>query len=430
MQRDTSSRLAAHWIWDILGLNLMVRFAWLIFMRPKQVADFAWYFTHAKALAAGQGYHWLGQATAYWPIGWPFFLSLIYRITGPYVIVGLVVNVLLSTLIVALIYAISMQMFRRRFVALSAAIAYSVLPSQIEWNAILGSEELFTALLLISLYFYVKSDRDVGRTRTALLWIALSGIILGCAADVRPIPLAFPVFVLLYEWIIVKRRWMAGFWRAVVLTVTMFISVLPVTIRNFVALHHFVLVSTNGGVNLFQGTHTNGGYWWSWNPYVNPIVNVHDEIQKNKIAEHAAFIRIFHHIPTTIENGFLKIWDLYKADVNSTWYTFHELPHLKSWTASVDALNTTVYFLFMMVAAIGLGVLLIRRMAEWRQATFLLTFILYNTCFFFFFPAWDRFRYPMMPLFAVFVGLGFVTIWTEIRRSRSVSKRGQTQQLS
>lgn len=408
-----NTRPAKHWIWDVLVLNLIFRGVWLLFMHPAQKADFLWYFQHAKMLAEGQGYHWMGHATAYWPIGWPFFLSLIFRITGANVIVGLAVNVILSTVIVLMIYHISLRLFHKPSVALAGAIAYSLLPSQIEWNAVLGSEELFTALLLVAVYLYLRAGHLVG-TR-ACGWIAAAGLVLGFAADVRPIPLLFPVFVLLYELIVWRRHWLHSLGRALTLCIAMFAAILPVTIRNLIAMHHFVLVSTNGGTNLWQGTHTNGGYYWSWNPKVNPLLHINNEIIKNQVAEHAAINHILHHIPTTILNGLFKMYDLYKNDVNSTWYTFHVVKNLKHLTAPVDAINTTYYFLFMAAAVLGLVLILVKRLGQWRNALFLLSFIVYNTCFFFFFPAWDRFRYPLMPLFAVFVGIGIVTAWRESR---------------
>ncbi len=381
-------------------------------MHPAQQADFLWYFDRASDLANGKGYYWMGQATAYWPIGWPFFLSLIFRVTGPSVIVGLVLNAVLSTVIVGLIYVVTRQIFGRTFYAMAAAIIYSLLPSQIIWNSVLGSEEIFTALLLLSVVLYIRQRRDAQRFPW---WIACSGLILGFACDVRPIPLAFPAFVFLYEWLVMRNRVVQALWRAVVLFVGMFLTILPVTIRNKIALHHWVLVSTNGGTNLFQGIHTNGGYWWSYNPYLNPILHIKNEVQKNAVAQSYAIHYIEHHIPQTIINGFKKIWDLYKADVNSAWYTFRVSPHVASWLKYVDGIATTGYFLFMLPAVIGLMVLFVRRIPGWRTAMFPFAFIVYNTCFFFFFPAWDRFRYPLMPLFAIFAGVGFAVAWKQMR---------------
>ncbi|MFD1673335.1 glycosyltransferase family 39 protein, partial [Alicyclobacillus fodiniaquatilis] len=390
----SENRKHKQWIWDILALNLLFRGVFILFVHPAQKADFLWYFNHAKMMAENQGYVWGGQPTAYWPIGWPFFLSLIFRLTGAHILVGMIVNVLLSTVIVWLVYALARNIFQSEPAALCAAIAYSLLPSQIEWNAVLGSEALFTALLLFSLYLYVKSEAQQSE-KQAFGWILLAGISLGFAADVRPIPLFFPLFILLYEWLVWRRRWWTSLRRALALCAAMLLAIAPVTIRNGLALHRFVLISTNGGVNLWQGTHTNDGYFWSWNPQVNPLVKIADEVLKNKIAKEIALNRILDDIVLTIGNGFLKIYHLYKTDVNATWYTLRVIPAFKHWVDPVNHLNTTAYYLLMAFALIGLIQFIARSNDKARSAWLPLAFILYNTCFFFFFPAWDRFRYPL-----------------------------------
>ncbi|MCY0880324.1 MAG: hypothetical protein OWU84_15485, partial [Firmicutes bacterium] len=68
-----------------------------------------------------------------------------------------------------------------------------------------------------------------------------------------------------------------------------------------------------------------------------------------------------------------------------------------------------------------LGVLFLRKWKGYREAMFLFAFLVYNTCFFFFFPAWDRFRYPLMPFFAVFVGVGLIATWREMRGQADLS---------
>lgn len=74
-------------LWLIL-LNVVVRGAWLLWMHPPQLYDFAWYYSHAVSLQTGHGYISSGKYTAYWPIGYPYFLSLLFRLTGSTRIAG------------------------------------------------------------------------------------------------------------------------------------------------------------------------------------------------------------------------------------------------------------------------------------------------------------------------------------------------------
>ncbi|MDI9260644.1 hypothetical protein [Alicyclobacillus sendaiensis] len=404
----------------LIAVNLVLRFAWISFMHPIQEADFAWYDARAVELAHNQGYNWMGHPTAYWPIGWPFFLSLIYRVTGPSVMVGLAVNALLSTGIVCLVYVLTRQLFRDVRSATCAATAYTLLPSQIIWNSVLGSEELFTLLLVL---FFVLYLRGIGHPRGSR-WLALAGAVMGLACDVRPIPLAFPAFLFIYEWCValphgtpMLTRWSSRAARALArvlwVTVFMLLAILPVTIRNRLAMGHFVLVSTNGGTNLWQGVHVNGGYWWSYNPYVNPLVRVTNEVAKNELGEHLAEQYILHHPWKTFLNGWVKIFDLYKNDVNANWYTFRVSTAFHPFLQAIDIFTTVAYWVLMVLSLVGIAHTWVRWREARRPSALLLTFVVYYTCFFFFFPAWDRFRYPLMPLFAVFAGPACVWLWTK-----------------
>jgi 4-amino-4-deoxy-L-arabinose transferase-like glycosyltransferase len=404
-------------LWLVIA-NAVVRGVWIWYMHPPQQADFKWYFTHAVMMANGQGYFWQGHYTAYWPIGWPFVLSLIVRIFGPHMMAGLIANMILSIGIVFLVYKTSMLVFRSHRVAAAAAIGYSLLPSQIEWNGVLGSEELFTFLLVLSIYIYLRS---VKRTRRWLVPVMLSGLAMGFASDVRPIAIVFPLFLLLYEWVVQHRGWLGGVKRTATFAVTMFVGIIPVTIRNLIAMHHFVLVSTNGGVNLWQGTKTDGGYFWSWLPWINPLLKAkNNEILEDQIGKQVAIQHILHHPASTLHHGVLKIIDLYKTDVNAVWYTFHVVYQSKTILYVMDTITSAAYWLFMIIAIIGLIRLVVKKTAVWKSAVFPLFFIVYNTGLFVFFPAWDRFRYPLMPLFALYLGYG-VTWWWDRRLEHRLS---------
>lgn len=381
-------------------------------MHPQQKADFDWYFTHAVQLADGGGYVWNGHPTAYWPIGWPFILSLVIRIFGPHMMAGLFTNVVFSICIVVLVYFITLAIFKSRPAAVTASIAYTLLPSHLLWNSILGSEESFTLLLLLSIYLYLLATK---RNKSWFWLLSVAGLVMGFATDVRPIPLLFPICLICYEWFLHRRRWLNGFQRVLTFSVFMAIGVLPVTIRNWIVMKHFILVSTNGGVNLWQGTHTDGGYFWSWLPWINPLLKAgNNEILSNQIGQQAAEKFIFAHPLSTAHHGFLKIIDLYKNDINSVWYTFHEVsPGL---TNTMNSVCNTTYFLFMLLALVGL-VALARHRCRGKFAVLPLLWIVYNTAIFVFFPAWDRFRYPMMPLFAIFLGYGVAWLIPAWRRT-------------
>lgn len=384
----------------LIGLNLLLRGLWLVWMHPPQQMDFLWYYTHAVDMAEGRGYVWGGHPTAYWPIGYPFFLSVLFRVTGPSVIAGLMVNALLSVGMVLLVYALTLQIWRRRAVALAAGLAYTLLPSGIEWNAALGSEELFTFLLLLALWLYVRSTPTL-----------VAGVLLGLACDVRPIPLLFPLCVLAYERFIARRSTMQAFRQSSLLFAGMLLGIAPVTIRNALVMHHFIPISTNGGVNLWQGTHSDSAYFWSWDPRVNPLLRAgSNEVLENQIGVHAFLTYALQHPLQLVFHAVAKWFFLYWVDWNVVDVTFATRWRPHTWPIWLArGFDTGVYWLWMGLTAAGLH----RTWRTWRRrgrraaaGWWPLLYVVYNTLVFSVFPAWDRFRFPIMPFLAVYVGLG------------------------
>ncbi|OFW82258.1 MAG: hypothetical protein A2201_05515 [Alicyclobacillus sp. RIFOXYA1_FULL_53_8] len=407
----------------IIALNLVIRGGWLLYMHPPQSSDFLWYFREAVSIDQGHGYTFDGRPTAYWPVGYVYFLSLLFRTTGISLAAGLIANAILSVGIVVLVYMVTLRVTESRAVAAAAAIGYTLLPSQIAWNSILGSEELFTFLLYLSLYVYLMA------TETSRLWgrLAVSAGLMGMACVVRPTVELFPFFLLAYEWWIQRLRFRQALLKVLVFTAIMFLTVSPVTIRNYTVMHHFVLVSTNGGVNLWQGTKVNDGYYWSKNPAINPLYKLEThEVLRDQVGKKLFEEYVVQHPRLFVLNGFQKIFALYKDD-RSVFYFFHNvnMPH---WEGRLYVLaqrfSTSVYLLWMAVAVVGFLTMAFRRMKVRPSVMLLLTFVVYNTAVFFVFPAWDRFRYPMMPLFAVEFGLG--VIWLGRLFGLFLPKRGAT----
>jgi hypothetical protein len=82
--------------------------------------------------------------------------------------------------------------------------------------------------------------------------IILLGVIVGISCLVRPVYLLFPAFFFLYEWI--ESKWQ--FWKSVkmaaILAGIMLLTMSPNVIRNYRVAHKFILVSEQGGVELYH----------------------------------------------------------------------------------------------------------------------------------------------------------------------------------
>ncbi|GMA51692.1 hypothetical protein GCM10025857_30490 [Alicyclobacillus contaminans] len=414
---DVLRRHARPLLW-LVAINAVLRGAWLWWVHPPQLYDFSWYYTHAVGILHGEGYSWYGHPTAYWPMGYPFFLAGLFALFRPSVLLGLAVNAMLSTATVLVVYSLSLLATARRRVAFAAALGYTLLPSQIEWNAVLGSEALYTCLLMAGLVLYAWLRQ---REKSPALLVC-AGLCVGVSCVVRPIALLFPLAVLCVERWSYRQSWRRSLVHGCAFALGLAIGVMPATLRNLLVMHHFIVVSTNGGVDLWQGTHVDGVYFWSWDPKVNPLLPYsQNDVLQNQVATHVAVQYILHHPLRTFLHGLAKWFFLYWQDNNVVGVTFGQLTPAWSpralWWTGVG--NTAVYYLWMAVAMVGLCYGLRHRIPLSPAWWLAFAYVIYNTAIFFFFPAWDRFRYPIMPCLAVSFGVGWMVVserWLQRRR--------------
>ncbi|BFU46324.1 ArnT family glycosyltransferase [Krasilnikovia sp. MM14-A1004] len=377
----------------VVVVNLAIRGAWVTFVHPTPVSDFSFYFESARTLAEGGGYQMHGHPTAYWPPGWPLVLSVLFRTFGPQLWVGLAAQVLLTTGVAVLVFSLTKRITGSVRVGFVAALAWSLLPESWAWTAVLGTEPLFTLLVMAMLCAAVRLP---GWWRVCVV-----GALLGTACLVRPTVLLFPV-VLCMIGIAYRRRLVLPVVRTAVMAVVMLAVIAPWTVRNFVMLGSPTLVSNNGGINLWQGVHTDNGYWWSRDPVANPIASVKDEVERNDAAKRAFVGYLQDHPMSVVEHAPKKILGLYAKSENAWIYVARGTDWSQSDLRRLMRVSTLVYWGFMFLALTGF----MKAWRRWRWPTVLLGgFLVYYTGVFAFFPAWDRFRYPMMPIFAVAVGV-------------------------
>jgi 4-amino-4-deoxy-L-arabinose transferase-like glycosyltransferase len=147
------------------------------------------YLELATRLANGEGNVADGEPTALFPVGWPLFLSVVFRATGAPVAAGLISQAVLSAMTVALMLLLAHRITGSLGAGVMAAVMYSILLAVWAWNPVLGSEELFTFLLLASLWLYLRRG-DEWR------WLVAAGATMGLAALVRPTVLLVPFLLL------------------------------------------------------------------------------------------------------------------------------------------------------------------------------------------------------------------------------------------
>ncbi len=276
----------------VFVIALLVRLVYLSQLREapffnNPVGDSRIYHERAVAIAAGD---LLGR-DAYFHSSpfYPYFLALIYRVFGVHFTLVRLIQMLIGSVNCVLIYLLTKRLAGTRrgppFLAGLFAALYGTLVF-FDGDLLMITLVLFftslSALLLAAgddrsrdvigrvqrvdgrqLTTDVDRSRDDGNIRGGHdergrlpLWLVffLAGVSLGFAGLGKPNVLLFAPFGLLWILTGFERRFFVARWRTGLLfTAGVVLAVFPITVRNYIVSHDFVLVSSNAGVNFFIG---------------------------------------------------------------------------------------------------------------------------------------------------------------------------------
>ena len=173
----------------IIFCALVLRVGWVIYAQTVPSSDFHQYDLLAQRLADDQGYvDDFGEPTALYAIGWPFFLSVIYRIFGYSLIVPQLINAMLSVGSVILTYKLATFVLGSRR-ALIATALMAINPAMILYSSTHGTESLFTFQILLIAWLILRFLHH-DQSNKHLIMI---GILTGLAVLVRPVAICVPI---------------------------------------------------------------------------------------------------------------------------------------------------------------------------------------------------------------------------------------------
>lgn len=185
----------------------------------------------------------LAHAPAY-----SIFLSAVYSLKGrSYFTVQLIQN-LINSVSPILMFLIAGNLISWRVGIASGLLAAGSHHLAYYSNLIL-SDSLCALPILIAVYLLVKA----GFRRHGSVWLyALAGLMIGVSAWIRPNPMlmgiAFAVVL-----VVISGRRKRVFLNAIVLASVSFLTIAPITIRNYIVYREFVPIQIGVGLNLWEG---------------------------------------------------------------------------------------------------------------------------------------------------------------------------------
>jgi 4-amino-4-deoxy-L-arabinose transferase-like glycosyltransferase len=222
-------------LWLVIGL--LLRVLWAIVFRAPLKSDVLYYFNHAKSLVEQHSY-----AGAFWPPGYPFFLSPFLWLLGAHWWV-----VTVSSLILFVITYWVACRFAERVGGESgmriAAVLVAIWPGYLTLAGVGAKELLVAALLPAALFAYLRATDNQTANKSLLVF---AGALIGWATLAQPGILLFPVVFCVIE-IVRGKPDRHSLLRVVLVVASMLLVVFPWAARNYVVYHRVVLVATNGG---------------------------------------------------------------------------------------------------------------------------------------------------------------------------------------
>jgi Gpi18-like mannosyltransferase len=249
---------------------LALRLAWIYFVPAQPVSDFRWYYERGIDFAVGHGYSVGPNAfwpenipprslkpseanlegrslTAYWPVGYPAFLGMLFWPFGPSLMIAKLANVVLSMGILFFSYYLAKNLFASELTGRITLLVLSFYPEQIVYCSLLASEILFLFLLLVGVAFLLAPWHK--------LWLAVpAGISFGLACLIKPQAILVPaVFFVVFLFTKMSRKAVREYLVLLVAVhLALSVTLLPWLIRNYRVFNRFVFISNNGGYNLLS----------------------------------------------------------------------------------------------------------------------------------------------------------------------------------
>lgn len=412
----------------ICGLGFLIRVLFIFDVEGSPFvqnlfSDSKIYYDWAKEIVSSG--NWVGSEVFFMSPGYPYFLAIIFKLTGNSIDFVRIIQALISTFTIPLVYLTARNLFEKRS-ALIAAFLASIYSGFIFYSVLILGETIQIFLAAWLLYLLSKNvDNNYPKH-----WF-YSGLILGLTALFRANILIFVITAII--WLVVlmrKNDELKKLFKKTILYLMLgtAIPILPITIRNYLAADDIVLLSSNGGINFFLGNNKDApGIFKSPKDfdlfqdmagikYAKKITGKNLKPSESSDYWYQRGLQFITHNPG---DAFLlsvkKILLFFDNDENPQSSTM-DITFYRHFSSLLKIPFPD--FLFVIIFAIA-GMILFRK--EWNRHKlvylFLISYIISTVMFFII----GRFRLAAMPIFIVFAGAGIKEL-IQIVREKEIKR--------
>lgn len=263
---------------------------------PAMGVDHVEYDQVAQNLAFGKGFRMgNGGPSTGIPPGTSFLLFPIYLLFGVHYPIARIMISLLSAATCIIVYFIGKRLVNEKF-GLLASVLLAVYPMHFYYSMHFFSEipwALFMSAAILSALFFEQKEKAI--------YGILMGLFIGFSAYIRPTAL----FYLPFYWLLCFFHFRNTRKKLIKLItiplLSLILTVIPWTIRNYKVTGHFVLISTHGGVT-FWGAHNEKIFndpklIGTWIPHTElPEIKEYYQIQNTWARDKAAYTFGFNFV--------------------------------------------------------------------------------------------------------------------------------------
>ncbi len=428
-----TTRKFDHKTWAILifGVAFVIRLAYLFQIKSNPffyspMVDELWNIEWATDIMTTS--FWGTEVYFRGPL-YPYLLAFFLTITGSDYFWTRLIQMLISSGTVVLVYLLGREYFSER-VARIGAIFCAIYGTMIFYEAMFLIPVVFVFLNMLGLYLLTR-NRDNPR----IIIYLMIGIVFGLSAIARPNILLVLPFLAIWIFFQFRKRIET---RSIVILILVFLigialPILPVTVRNKIVADDFVPISSQGGVNLYLGNNpTAEGLTMmmpeimldarvSWSKFV-PATTEYAEndighpLKPSEVSSYwtnKAKEFVFEHPGQFLSLTFKKLVYFFSGFENPDQhdiYDFREYSSLLSILLFDFGLKFP-YGLFAPLALVGIGL----TYRKWRSLAPLLIFMVAYIPTVVLFLVTARHRLTIIPIFVLFAAYTVVYFWDKIK---------------
>ena len=239
------------WPLIIFATAFLIRLIYLLQYRSNPAFNFPmvdeqWHLLWAKEIIGGN--FWGSDAYFRGPL-YPYLLAFFLKITGGSIFWVRFLQIIIASCSAVLVYLLGEKLFSKK-AGVVAGFAFAAYATIFFYDAMLLISVIYIFLNLLAVYLLLKQQGKYVPWR----WF-LAGVVIGLSAIARPNILLLVPFFLLWIYLtfstlknVKKRLFIVAIYLAGIL-----VPVLSVTLRNYIVTGEPILISSQGGVNLYIG---------------------------------------------------------------------------------------------------------------------------------------------------------------------------------